>query len=338
MPNIKMNPILQQKLSKEPKVLHFEMARNLQFWLNFSNEEAALSLLKEQKKRVKSLIQGAKGVTSEGVVYFFAARKKIRFDKSRKLFFCNGRAAIPLIAQGKKQYADVKLSDNEAWVTSMDFSPTNDWQIHLQSNCGREKRIDVHELLMNLPYWRTEATEITYVGDTLKGAMQRPFSKQHQGKLETLLHRPWNEWDFMCLINKYRQNVVSMQPSSNTLIFQTGWSSMDLEKERDMLSILEAAHINYFQGVGHSENGIKKAGDRLRKLLLKYKEKENLQRVSFFFEQDSVCDYYKLKSMKVPASFAHHVEYSVADGELKEKLLDPSLGEAFPKAFTDRFD
>ncbi|MGB0835446.1 MAG: hypothetical protein ACPGR2_13080 [Psychrobium sp.] len=266
-----------------------------------------LNQLKQFKKDVESSIE-------KRFIYFICTRKKVRFSEDIKPEICAKSSMIKLtIIVGDNE------SSHEVFLSMHDLLDgaslecgvsTTDKFLTIQFESGDKLSLPIHDFLNNHNIDLGINTEVHYIGLT-KNPESRPIDGSHKG-LNKLLYKiamDGSTEDVFIFFNIFKVNVNAVQSKQKLNLFTTNSviDEIDADVEGE---VLEKCLITYFDTEIQENNKLSEKG-RLKNVLGKMFEDNNISSILFYYDIEPETEYWKFYSDNVSPKIDHYfkVEY-----------------------------
>jgi hypothetical protein len=250
-------------------------------------------------------------------IYFFASRKKVRFDIARppKYSFWNKWLIITLLLGREKKRRKIKIKfrgpEGQVLCPRVEVSERFIRIIHSDK---ASQTLSVHDFLQAFDIWIGVPTQVHYVGIT-KDPADRPLSRKHRGITDTLYNVSNEENDFFVFINLFKV-MSNAKNDAYQLHFLVANSMIDEIPTDEEGAVVENALIAYFDCASQHVNRARERsvlGNRLVSLT----EEHKIQSVSLHLEMESPNEYFAFGSEAVPAALSHTFLCHYANGKIE---------------------
>lgn len=264
--------------------------------------------LRMLKKRIDSF-------SARNFVYMLALRPRVRIiEQPRYRRFLGGLLMrIAIGNQGRQQ----RIIIPTAYLTALQLGvrPTVSFtprMITFKGN-GNSFSIPVHNLLLDLSVNLGVASEVTYVGRTEDPAT-RVIDGNHRGLTDTLAIALERQDDVFLYTNTFHARSHSASKDGG-MVFVFSNSLTDNIPIKPETDLIEKLLITYFDPVT-----MKKERDsdqtKLRKILTRLSENENVAAVEMRLEVDDTSDYYRFGNANVAYGHRHAFVCTVEGNEV----------------------
>jgi hypothetical protein len=247
-------------------------------------------------------------------IYFFASRRKVRFDTRRQpkrsLLFKG--VTISLLVGRDQQRAKFRFVPPDEEAGTRLTAEVSDRFITLFAGEQPWRTWSVHDFLQAVGFNMRIPTMVHYVGLT-KNPHDRPIGREHRGIADTLHTVSNEENDFFLFVNLFKP-ITYAQNTRYSLHFATANAMTDEVQVDEEGRVIEGALIAYFR-CQSQRNPMQAETAKFSSTLRRLMTTSRIRSIGMCFEVDGDSDYYAFGSAQVPAASAHHFAFeSTANG------------------------
>lgn len=296
-----------------------ELSRSDVYWYDllinshelFDTKKLITDALKKLKHAVETSLE-------KRFVYFIFSRKKVRFDITKKIVYCEvtgqfnlslliGRDREELIVVGsfydlktkKGLELDVELS--ERFITITDIT-------------GDKSTFPIHEFLQEFGINIGCFSTVHYVGYT-KNPHTRPTNGAHSGLNEVLYKVSNEDNDILISFNLFKVTVTAdIQPDGLKLYVPNAMTD-EIHADLEGL-IIEKCFILYFDSNNQTKNKNKERKE-LKNNLTQLSTQNNIKTILLHYELEKSNEYWKLGSSSIKSCHSHTFNVQLENGVLQ---------------------
>ncbi len=250
-------------------------------------------------------------------IYFFASRRKVRFDVSRPPRYerFSGKLVLHLLVGKRKRRVVLKRR-----LLGPDGSPIRP-RVELSERFIRiflkedaSQTWSIHDFLQYVDFGLGEPTTVHYVGIT-KDPGDRPLSRKHRGIADTLYNVSNEENDFFVYINLFKVVAHAGNAGQDFVFVAANAMTGEIQTEEEG-AIVEGALIAYFECDSQQLNRTRERSSfrgRLDRIALG----NRIRSVAVHLEAEPWSEYFCFGSAVVPASPNHTFVFESTAGDLR---------------------
>lgn len=246
-------------------------------------------------------------------IYFFTARKKVRFNmnKQPKLSFFNSQIMHIYLLIGKKTK---KIS---IYFKDKNEIPLNVYVderfIYFSNNIEDKFAYSIHDFIKIFNINLGIESEMHYIGITAD-PVQRTLSRSHRGYADMLYNISTSENDIFLTISTFKVMSHTKMKNHNIDILSTNSMVYDIPLDKEG-AIIEKGLIHYFDTKCQEVD--KNARGEFKNLFLKEMKSKNITSVSFHLELNEPTEYDVVGSRYIAPNISHSFMWTLNSGHLE---------------------
>ncbi|WP_350431135.1 hypothetical protein ABIS04_11365 [Shewanella sp. H8] len=297
------------------KRINIELSQSTMYWYellvsNFQDFDTPKLIKDDLKKQKKELNSNFK----KHFIYFICSRKKIRFDitkKIKKVWF-KDKVRIPLIIgkEKKKTSIDITFIDRATGKFTLPKIDLYDKFITIHDLDGNKESYPIHNFLEKMGLDIGFPSKVEYVGYTMNPDT-RPTNGAHTGLSDALYKTDNDDVDILLYFNTFNTICTSNQNGVDVSVenAKAKWLSV-----KDEGFFIEKSFIFYFDSVNQFRNKENESKELIN-LLKKFKSRNKIDNVLFYYEFIRDTEYWELTSTKCLPTRSHRFKVSLNGGK-----------------------
>lgn len=302
-----------------------ELSRSDVYWYdllvnsheNFDTKKIITDTLKSLKNSVESSLE-------KRFVYFIFSRKKVRFDTSKNITYCDktGRFNLSLLVGREKEEIVVvgEFYDHQTKkALKLEVELTEKF-ITITDDMGDKSSFPIHTFLQEFGIDIGLSSTVHYVGYT-KNPHTRPTNGSHAGLSEVLYNVSNEDNDILISFNLFKVTVFADNKKNGMKLHIP--NSMTNEIDADLEGfIIEKCFILYFDSNNQIKNKVKERKE-LKNNLVQLSSENNINLITLYYELEVPSEYWKLGSSTIAPNSKHYFEVKLEFGMPKISVPPP---------------
>jgi len=300
------------------KELHANLQQVDCFWFDMVvNPPLGIDAPQPIKLYLTDLKQRVEESLEKRFIYFYGARKKVRFDAQKPLSqaLLSGKLCVNVLigAKGKRRSVPCDLSAIGITNLKRVHCTATDKFLTLSSDGRTWITMSIHDFLQRFDVNLGFSSEVHYVGLT-KNPHKRPLGREHRGYADMVYGVGSDENDFFLFVSLFDVMVKASGSHSGLQFLVANATVNDLNVQEEG-QLIESGFIAYFD-TSYQQLDRKNERAKFEASLQRIAEKNQIKSLTVHFELESPSEYFRLYAEQRKSSDKHAFRCSAPMGSL----------------------